>query len=162
MSAAFPRQSSYKKTGADSKESAPVLVVGFEWFARLERKPGAELTLEGPRNNTSSPGVYETLGLQESAGRICVVEVVAIIGFVGQVESLENELQIPALVHANVLRDSHVHLEEGISAKRVVAYLMAGLGGQAGQRISGGAYRCVVCWVRIWHDHGPGVAAPTI
>ena len=49
-----------------------------------------------------------------------VVEVVAVVGAIGQVERLRDELQVHPLADLDVLRQPQVELEERIAAKRIV------------------------------------------
>ena len=49
-----------------------------------------------------------------------VVEVVAVVGAIRQVERLRDELQVHPLADLDVLRQPQVELEERIAAKRIV------------------------------------------
>jgi hypothetical protein len=80
-----------KKIGADSDESAPVPVVRFEQFARLERKPRAEFSDECTGSKRTAR-VDEALGLHERSRRIRVVKVTSEVGLIRKVKRLEYEL----------------------------------------------------------------------
>ena len=72
---------------------------GAEAPAALEGEPHAELADEGARQHRGTgTGVDESCGLQEAAGARGVHDVVAIVGTIGQVEALEQEVQIVAFL----------------------------------------------------------------
>src|SRR5215510_9514746 len=64
------------------------------------------------------------------------IKVVAKVGAVGQVESLEDQLQFGALAELDVLAEARIQLEEGLAAQAVEADLLTRPRGQAGAQVS--------------------------
>src|SRR4051794_1486159 len=102
----------------------------------LERKAGAELAYEGTRNR-SAAGIDVALRSEEVTGSIGVVVVISEVGFVGQIESLEDELEPLLLAKTEIFGEAHIQLEEGVASLRVVAGLAATACGDAGQSSCG-------------------------
>ena len=96
----------------------PAPVVSF-WFARLESEAGAELGCESPRQQAAR-GIDEPNCLGECGILDHVVEVVAVIGMVKEVESLPSELQVAPLAQLDVLGEADVHVEVRVTTQRVI------------------------------------------
>src|SRR6266566_650122 len=109
-----------RKTGTDSFESVPVSIVSSEQLAPLECKARAEFTPDRERHDGA--GRVNKPGRVPEGGSIgnTVIEVVAVVSAVRQVERLRHELQVHPLTKLEVLRQPHIELEERISAKGIV------------------------------------------
>src|SRR5262249_46470084 len=64
------------------------------------------------------------------------VEVVAEVGAVGQVKSLEDQFQFGAFAKLDILAEARIQLEEGLTSQAVEADLLARSCGQAGAQVS--------------------------
>src|SRR5215472_7598812 len=91
----------------------------FDADVWLEREARAEFT-PGGTGDGGGAGVDESARMTEGVLRgDAVVEVVAVVGAVGEVERLGNELDVVVLLDDDVLCQAHVELEERIAAERV-------------------------------------------
>ena len=84
----------------------------------LEGEPSAELAGESPRQQAAR-GIDEPERLLKTRTPGDTAEVIAVIGMVRQVESLECELQVAVFSHLDVLSYPRVHVKVGIATKRV-------------------------------------------
>ena len=87
-------------------------------------------------------------------------EIVAVVGAIGEVKGLCNDLQVIAFAELEVLRQTHIELDERITAQRIELGDGASLGNavdaiEAVLR-SGvvAGKRKIVCWIVRRDDHG--------
>src|SRR5579862_5071265 len=90
----------------------------FEWMmvSVLEGEPCPELTRERPRQGAAR-GVDETERVPKAGKPDRAAEVIAVVGMVRKVESLEHELQVPVLTQLEVLSHACVHVEVRITTQ---------------------------------------------
>src|SRR5215475_751923 len=96
----------------------------------LEDEPRSELAGERTRHDHAA-GRDEAGRCTERIVADVPVEVVAEVGAVGQIESLEDQLQFGALAELDVLAEARIQLEEGLSAQIVIRRFNASPCGQA-------------------------------
>lgn len=90
----------------------------------LEGEADAELTPERVRNDGAGR-VDEALGMAEvrrigNASGAIDAKVVAVVGPIGQVERLREQLQVHAIAELDILCEAHVEFEEWIPAQWIV------------------------------------------
>src|SRR5262245_57801607 len=101
----------------------------------LEAEPRSELAGERTRYNHAT-WRDEVVRLTERRAADIPVEVVAEVGAVGQVKSLEDQLQFGVLAKLNILAEARIQLVEGLAAQAVEADLLARSCGQTGAQVS--------------------------
>src|SRR5689334_3726366 len=96
----------------------------------LEREAEAKLANEGVRDVGVARG-NEAIRCPEARRTRCAVEVVAIVGVVGEIEGLEQGLQVGLLAELPVFAEAHVNLVERPATQGVVGHDFALPRGQA-------------------------------
>ena len=127
-----------------------------------EGESETELTAERMGTFRAARGKEALNSVQFRPRGSSVEEVVCEVRLVGEVESLEHELQITAFTDFDVLRNAGIHLEEPVASHGVVADLVTEARRQARlsrRRLAGAAERQQVCWVIVEHDQRPGIPA---
>ncbi len=82
----------------------------------LEAEPGPEFARERSRQRAAC-GVDEPDRLSKTRRPDDVAEVIAVIGVVGKVESLECELQVPVFSQLEVFSDARIHVKVRIATE---------------------------------------------
>ena len=98
----------------------------------LEGESSSKLACERPRNDRARR-VDEAEGFEEAGAGVRDVDVVVgpVVGAVGDIESLEEEGDVVAIVNRNGLADSGIKLSEGLTMVGVVGDLAARSGAEA-------------------------------
>ena len=146
----------------------------------LEREADSKLAGEGAWHYGAA-WVDEAKRLEEAGGGVGDIDVVvgAVVGAVGHVERLIEELDVVAVVNGDGVRETSIELHEGQTVVRVVADLAAGTRAKAALVVGSeggglGGIRCdgCLCGVEVGHvglrafllagkDGGVWVAAAT-
>src|SRR5262249_10675026 len=126
----------------------------------LEGELRSELAGERARHDHTA-GRDETSRLTERLVADIAVEVVAEVSAIGQIESLEDQLQFGALAELDVFAEARIQLEEGLAAQAVEADLLTRPRGQAGAQVSRALADIGQQIVRIGRvDNGVRLTAP--
>src|SRR5690242_21590460 len=124
--AALPRMvwmqlSGRRKLLTDEKGRGGIPGHGPTELGPLEREPEAKLANEGVRDVGVARG-NEAIRCPEARRTRGAVEVVAIVGLVGEIEGLEQGLQVCLLAELPVFAEAHVNLVERPATQGVVGH----------------------------------------